>query len=47
MPEVSITKKLAKTGGNIVLIIPKDVVKGYDLKSGDLVEVKIRWEEKK
>lgn len=40
--EININKKLAKTGDNIVLIIPKDMVKEYKLKGGDFVEVKLK-----
>lgn len=39
MMNLTITKKIAKQGGDLVLIIPKDL--HFFLKHGDLVKVNI------
>ncbi len=38
---IHLTKKLATTGGNLVVIIPKDIKTAYSLERGDMVKIKI------
>ena len=40
--EIILTTKIGKSGSSLVIIIPKPIVNAFDLKKGDVVEVKIK-----